>query len=278
MMMAATSEGKNSTHLVWPLPLDEISEPEFPWHASDSALGETLSWNDFILVCSNWSLFSVFIAPVFKKNNGISRKSKTLCCSNFIAMKWQCLGIRNHSNYPMIIISKRVYPITIFCGNLFELRAPLHWKIVANTSCDRPKVAKNRAVSEAQGPLLFVVCHSFIVCCHGFLPRFVSSRPGSRVFFHNKKTRWSTSLERRLFFAFSPWKLWTTYGSPPLASTKLVLGAFPPAAAALSCSIRTSLQQADTLHRHMVCLNLNILQTSKTTLCKNGIDGNNSQH
>lgn len=158
-------------------------------------------------------------------------------------MKWQCLRIRNHSNYPMIIISKRVYPITIFCGNLFELRAPLHWKIVANTSCDRPKVAKNRAVSEAQGPLLFVVCHSFIVCCHGFLPRFVSSRPGSRVFFHNKKTRWSTSLARRLFFAFSPWKLWTTYGSPPLASTKLVLGAFPPAAAALSCSIRTSLQQ-----------------------------------
>lgn len=118
-------------------------------------------------------------------------------------MKWQCLGIRNHSNYPMIIISKRVYPITIFCGNLFELRAPLHWKIVANTSCVRPKVAKNRAVSEAQGPLLFVVCHSFIVCCHGFLPRFVSSRPGSRVFFHDKKARWSTSLERRLFFCIS---------------------------------------------------------------------------
>lgn len=96
----------------------------FPDTPATPPLGETLSLNDFILVCSNWYLFSVFIAPVFKKNNGISRKSKTLCCSNFIAMKWQCLGIRNHSNYPMIIISKRVYPITILCGNLFELRAP----------------------------------------------------------------------------------------------------------------------------------------------------------
>lgn len=168
-------------------------------------------------------------------------------------MKWQCLGIRNYSNYPMIIISKRVYPITIFCGNLFELRALLHWKIVANTSCDRPKVAKNRAVSEAQGPLLFVVCHSFIVCCHGFLPRFVSSRPGSRVFlFTTKKNPLKyESWKASFFFAFPPWKLWTTYGSPPLASTKLVLGAFPPAAAALSCSIRTSLPASfDTLSAH----------------------------
>lgn len=100
----------------------------------------------------------------------------------------------------MIIISKRVYPITIFCGNLFELRAPLHWKIVANTSCDRPKVAKNRAVSEAQGPLLFVVCHSFIVCCHGFLPRFVSSRPGSRVFFSQQKKTVEVRVLKGVFF------------------------------------------------------------------------------
>ena len=65
MMMAATSEGKNSTHLVWPLPLDEISEPEFPWHASDYALKHFLGMISFLSAATDIS--SLFSSHLYSK-------------------------------------------------------------------------------------------------------------------------------------------------------------------------------------------------------------------
>lgn len=119
-------------------------------------------------------------------------------------MKWQCLGIRNYSNYPMIIISKRVYPITIFCILLWEpvwIKSP---PSLENRGQHKLWPAKSCQKScRFWGPRATSFCGVPFV--HSLLPWFPATvcfqpprQPG--FFSQPKKTRWSTSLWKAFFF------------------------------------------------------------------------------